>query len=218
MATVKGLVEKYKDEETSITVIGHSLGGALATLTGGDIVVNGYNKPKSKHKKPFPVTVFAYGNPLLGNRCLRDLFNKQEHLRILRTVNIIDFIPMLPPFIGYIHVGNELYIDTRKSKYLKPKETYAKRHNMEAAYLHGLAGSHGVDGEFRLEVDRDIALVNKRSNLLKEQYMIPEKWWMQENKGMVQLSDGSWKLHELKGYPIKENEPEPGHEDENKHD
>nr|XP_043607998.1 phospholipase A1-IIgamma-like [Erigeron canadensis] len=204
LSTVKQLVEKYEEEETSITVIGHSLGGALATLSGGDIAVNGYNKPKSENKKPVPVTVFAYGNPFLGNLCLHELLNKQEHLRILRTVNVIDYIPLLPPLVGYIHVGRELYIDTRKSVYLKPTENYAKRHNMEASYLHGLAGSHGVNGEFRLEVDRDIALINKRSNLLKKHYMIPENWWIQQNKGMIQKSNGSWKLREIKGYPMEE--------------
>lgn len=70
---VRELVEKYKDEETSITVVGHSLGGALATLSGGDIAINGYNETKSRPKKTIPVTVFAYGNPLLGNICLREL-------------------------------------------------------------------------------------------------------------------------------------------------
>ncbi|KVI04375.1 Lipase, class 3 [Cynara cardunculus var. scolymus] len=163
--------------KTSITVVGHSLGGALATLSGGDIAINGYNETKSRPKKTIPVTVFAYGNPFLGNICLRELLHKKEKLNILRVVNVIDYIPLLPPFVGYIHIGQELWVDTRKSKYLKPTESYAKRHNMEAAYLHALAGSHGIEAEFRLEVDRDLALVNKRSNLLKEEYMIPQHWW-----------------------------------------
>ncbi|KAI3736018.1 hypothetical protein L6452_15549 [Arctium lappa] len=213
LSTVQQLVERYRDEETSITVVGHSLGGALATLSGGDIAINGYNKIKSRPKKTIPVTVFAYGNPFLGNICLRELLHKKENLNILRIVNIIDYIPLLPPFVGYIHIGKELWLDTRKSKYLKPTETYAKRHNMEAAYLHALAGSHGINAEFRLEVDRDLALVNKRSNLLQEEYMIPQHWWIQENKGMIQMPNGSWKLHELKGYP-KHNEGEDEDEDE----
>ncbi|XP_024990693.1 phospholipase A1-IIgamma-like [Cynara cardunculus var. scolymus] len=208
LSMVRQLVEKYKDEETSITVVGHSLGGALATLSGGDIAINGYNETKSRPKKTIPVTVFAYGNPFLGNICLRELLHKKEKLNILRVVNVIDYIPLLPPFVGYIHIGQELWVDTRKSKYLKPTESYAKRHNMEAAYLHALAGSHGIEAEFRLEVDRDLALVNKRSNLLKEEYMIPQHWWVQENKGMIQMPNGSWKLHELKGYPKREDEDE----------
>ena len=171
MSTIKQLVEKYKDEETSITVIDHSLGGALATLTGGDIAHNGYNKPNRKSKKSIPVIVFAYENPFLGNICLRELYTKQEDLHILRVVNVIDPIPLLPPFVGYIHIGHELYIDHRKSVYLKPTENYAKRHNMEVAYLHALAGSHGIEAEFKLEVERDIALFNKCSNMLKDEYM-----------------------------------------------
>ncbi|GJW59703.1 phospholipase A1-IIgamma-like protein [Tanacetum coccineum] len=226
LSTIEQLVEKYKDEETSITVIGHSLGGALATLTGGDIAHNGYNKPKCKSKKSIPVTVFAYGNPFLGNICLRELYSKQEDLHILRVVNVIDFIPLLPPLVGYIHIGHKLDIDHRKSVYLKPTENYAKRHNMEAAYLHALAGSHGIEAEFKLEVERDIALVNKRSNLLKDEYMIPQKWWIQENKGMVQKSNGDWRLYELKGYSKKKKGKDQDHhhhhhneiEDESEHE
>ncbi|KAI3780490.1 hypothetical protein L2E82_10471 [Cichorium intybus] len=212
LSTIKQLVEKYKNEETSITVLGHSLGGALATLTGGDIAVNGYNKPTSQPNKSIPVTVFAYGNPMVGNICLRELLHKQENLHILRTVNIIDFIQLLPPFIGYEHIGRKLVIDTRKSRYLKPVESYAKRHNMEVSYLHGLAGSQGVDKEFKFEVARDLALINKRSNLLRDEYLIPEHWWTQQNKGMVQLPNGSWKLNELKGYTPHDDDIE--HDDE----
>ncbi|XP_071714808.1 phospholipase A1-IIgamma-like [Rutidosis leptorrhynchoides] len=218
MTTVQNLVEKYKDEETSITVVGHSLGGALATLTGGDIAVNGYNKTISEPIITVPVTVFAYGNPKLGNLCLRELLEKQENLRILRTVNIIDYIPLLPPLIGYVHVGTELFFSTKKSQYMNATEKYAKRHNMEASYLHGLAGAHGIDGEFKLVVDRDLALINKRSDLLKEEYMIPSNWWIQENKGMSQRANGSWKLFELKGYPIKKNDDRDEYEYEDKNE
>ncbi|CAI9299699.1 unnamed protein product [Lactuca saligna] len=218
VSTIKRLVEKYKDEDVSITVIGHSLGGALATLAGGDIAVNGYNKPTSRPNKSFPVTVFAYGNPILGNICLRELLHKQENLHILRTVNMIDFIQFLPPLIGYEHIGHKLVIDTRKSPYLKAIESYAKRHNMEASYLHGLAGSQGVDKEFKLVITRDLALVNKRTNLLKDEYLIPNHWWTQQNKGMVQLSNGSWKLHELKGYPQQNDEIEYDDDDDDDDD
>jgi len=182
-------VELYKNEEISITVTGHSLGGALATISSVDIVANKFNIPKGKPHKACPVTTFAFGSPRVGNSYFQKIFSDHKDLSALFVRNENDIVPKSLTFF-YYKVGEELEIDTEESKYLK---SGVSAHNMEV-YLHGIAGTQGSKGGFNLEVNRDIALLNKSNDGLKDEYHIPENWRVVENKGMVQQSDGTWKL------------------------
>ncbi|KAI4371997.1 hypothetical protein MLD38_010285 [Melastoma candidum] len=180
------LVEKYKDEKISITVTGHSLGASLATLTAFDIAANGFNKGCL-------VTAIVLASPRVGDLNFKKLFSATENLRTLRVRNIGDIVPQYP-FLGYSDVGEEIVLDSSKSNYLKDAGLdLSKKHSLQV-YLHMMAGKEGPDGAFELVVDRDIALVNRSIDALKEEYLVPAAWWVALNMGMVQQDDGSWKL------------------------
>ncbi|XP_047318419.1 phospholipase A1-II 1-like [Impatiens glandulifera] len=111
--------------------------------------------------------------------------------------NLIDIKPHLPKHISYYKdVGEVLLVDTDKSKYLKEMGliNYVRMtHNMEI-YLHGVSGTLGGANAGFKKVERDIALVNKHGDYLKDSYGIPTSWWNKPDKAkMVQIEDGSWK-------------------------
>ncbi|XP_022841663.1 phospholipase A1-IIdelta-like [Olea europaea var. sylvestris] len=196
LAKIKEIRNQYKSENLSIIVTGHSLGASLSTLSAFDLVQNGVTD--------IPVSAIVFCCPKVGNKAFNDRLNQFSNLKVLHIRNKIDLIPQYPMFLGYSHTGIELQIDTRKSPSLKDSKQPFDWHNLEAN-LHVVAGWNGADGEFELKVKRSLALVNKCCGALKDEYFIPESWWIEKNKGMVLNNNGDWILAE----PSDEDQPVP---------
>ncbi|EXC00251.1 Phospholipase A1-IIdelta [Morus notabilis] len=189
LTRIKQLVEKYKQEKLSVVISGHSLGAALAVLSAFDLVENGVVS------ESFPVTAFVFGCPQVGNEEFKEIAEKHRNLKILHTKNTIDLIPHYPGMLfGFVDMGEELVIDSRKSPHLNESLFPGDWHNLQGM-LHVVAGWNGGDKEFEMKVKRSFALVNKSSGFLKDDYLVPESWWAEKNKGMVlDESSGEWIL------------------------
>ncbi|CAI9101245.1 OLC1v1038522C1 [Oldenlandia corymbosa var. corymbosa] len=87
---IEKLLEKYSDEPLSITITGHSLGAALATLTAYDITNTFKHAPL--------VTVVSFGGPRVGDRTFRQQLEKNG-TKVLRIVNSDDVITKVPGFV-----------------------------------------------------------------------------------------------------------------------
>ncbi|MDH6247645.1 hypothetical protein [Mycobacterium sp. OTB74] len=79
---------------TSVTVCGHSLGGALATLLALDLAAN------STFKQP---AIYTYASPRTGDPLFASTFN-QVVKNSYRIENRLDIVTKLPPASMYQHV------------------------------------------------------------------------------------------------------------------
>lgn len=81
---------------SSVTICGHSLGGALATLLSLDVAANtAFNDP----------AVYTYGSPRVGDSLFAGSFD-QVVKNSYRVANRLDIVPTLPPPVDYEHVLN----------------------------------------------------------------------------------------------------------------
>ena len=105
--TVRLYLEKHPN--ANIFIVGHSLGGALATLYGIDLALTVTNWADIILHTP--IQVRAYESPRIGNPSFANAVHTLKNLEIWRTVNEDDTIPHTPPtWLDYQHVGTEFWI------------------------------------------------------------------------------------------------------------
>ncbi|XP_022960402.1 phospholipase A(1) DAD1, chloroplastic-like [Cucurbita moschata] len=89
---VRRLLKAYDGEPLSITITGHSLGAAVATLTAYDINVT------FRQQVPL-VTVVSFGGPRVGNKDFQRSLEEQG-TKVLRIVNSGDVVTKVPGFVA----------------------------------------------------------------------------------------------------------------------
>ncbi len=88
-------------DERKLWFTGHSLGGAMATISAGRCFL--------AHIPATPEAVYTFGAPRVGTK--RYINNVEVDLT--RWVNNNDIVPRVPPtWLGYRHTGQQRYINT----------------------------------------------------------------------------------------------------------
>jgi Lipase (class 3) len=121
---------------SSVTICGHSLGGALATLLALDVAANTvFTEP----------AVYSYGSPRTGDSLFAGTFD-QVVSNSYRIANRLDIVPALPPPLDYDHVLNpDELIPIRLTPFppkILVKSTVACEHSL-ATYLYLLSLQSG---------------------------------------------------------------------------
>jgi triacylglycerol lipase len=97
-----------------IIISGHSLGAAVATITGADLSQSGYN-----------VGVYNFASPRVGDQTFADFIDNELKLPVYRVVNISDIVPNMPPSVSpnfkdpnnpfmYVHCGKIVYFQQNR--------------------------------------------------------------------------------------------------------
>ncbi|CAI0545427.1 unnamed protein product [Linum tenue] len=194
------LVRSYREKgeaEISITVTGHSLGGALSLLTAyeaASLIPDVY------------ISVISFGAPRVGNLAFREKM-KELGVKVLRVEVEEDIVRNLPGIVMntvlkklsitkrlnwiYRHVGKQLKLHVSSSPYLKKESDMVGSHNLEV-YLHLVDGFVSRGAKYRWNARRDLALVNKNSDMLIPELKIPQFWYHMPYKGLVRNRYGRW--------------------------
>ncbi|KAJ6345414.1 hypothetical protein OIU78_008144 [Salix suchowensis] len=145
------------------------------------------------------VSVISFGAPRVGNIAFKEKLGELG-VKTLRVVVKQDIVPKLPGLMNkmlnkfhgftgklnwvYRHVGTQLKLDAFMSPYLKHESDLSGSHNLEL-YLHLIDGFLSKKSKYRWNARRDLALVNKGSDMLIEDLKIPEFWYQFPYKGLM---------------------------------
>jgi hypothetical protein len=87
---------------TEVVLVGHSTGGALATLAAYDLHLHGFNVAE----------VWTFGSPRVGDAVFANAWNAALRDKSFRVVNGMDGVVHYPRAPMFHHVGTEYYVQS----------------------------------------------------------------------------------------------------------
>ncbi|CAL4993633.1 unnamed protein product [Urochloa decumbens] len=196
LSEVTRLIGKYKHEEISITLAGHSMGSSLAVLLGYDLAELGLNTyPASSTnggsggaREIIPVTVFSFAGPRVGNLEFRSRCDELG-VKVLRVANVNDPVTKMPGVIlnegaawvlegryempwskaCYAHVGVEVTLDFFEAGDI------ACVHDLEA-YIDHLLKCGTVDGTTAAATSDSITVEGEEDGVRRRVASMFQSW------------------------------------------
>jgi predicted lipase len=103
---------------TTITVVGHSFGGALGIFQALDFA---RYAPPALQNRSYAVDLFTYGQPRVGDATFADAVSNGGLLRTFyRSTHLEDPVPHLPLLLnGFAHAAVEIYNDELNGTHFK---------------------------------------------------------------------------------------------------
>ncbi|XP_028404783.1 phospholipase A1-IIgamma-like [Dendronephthya gigantea] len=140
---------KYEDipQDYTIVITGHSLGGALATISAA------YASGKTNRR---PDAVVTFASPLVGDKKFHDYYGKMVGCdRTLRITAKGDILTKVPFNKSYTHVCNALEVNGNTNSWwnnLNP----VKSHSLYSGYDNGLARKFSNVDEINFGCDKQL--------------------------------------------------------------
>lgn len=123
--------------KATVTVTGHSLGAALATLLALDLAVH----------TQLTLNVYTLASPRVGDLSFHNLYNHVIE-NTYRVANRLDIVPKTPPPLFYFHVGDETeLVPGQDLKFDLACEHYLTSYFNMLAKLIGLQGQYPIDAD-----------------------------------------------------------------------
>jgi triacylglycerol lipase len=148
---LKEAIQKLQDNEQTLWITGHSLGGALAMLASARMYFEDPNL--------LPDGVYTFGQPRTCDRMLAVPYNEAFASKVFRFVNNNDVVPQVPPEPVFHHVDQIRYFDSDGVLHEKMTSTGGL-----VDHLKGFTGdvlAPGTDGVRDHFIDHYVELVEK---------------------------------------------------------